>query len=45
MSYVECSEGGFQVVHPLGLWSDPPELSKSDSDLANKLFTLVVTKE
>ena len=21
MSYVELSEGGFQVVYPLGLWS------------------------
>ena len=21
MSYVQLSEGGFQVVHPLGLWS------------------------
>ena len=39
MSYVQLSEGRFQVVYPLGLWSGFPELSKSDSDMASKLFT------
>ena len=43
MSYVQLSEGGFQVVLPLGLWSRSPELSKSYMDMASKL--LVVTKE
>ena len=42
MSYAQLSEGGFQV-HP---WFTPsacgpgsPELSKSDSDMACKLFS------
>ena len=42
MSYVQLSEGGFQVVYPLGLACGPgsPELSKSNLDLASTLFTL-----
>ena len=34
MSYVQLSEGVFQVVYPIGLWS--PELSKSYMDMACK---------
>ena len=43
MSYLQLSEGGFQVVYPLGLWSRSPELSKSDLDMASKLFTFTFT--
>ena len=43
MSYLQLSEGGFQVVCPLGLWSGSPELSKSDLDMASKLFTFTFT--
>ena len=50
MSYVQLSEGGFQVVYPLGLWSQfsgvgSPELSKFDSDTASKLFTFTFTTD
>ena len=43
MSCVQLSEGGFQVVYPLGLWSRYPELSKSYMDMASKLFTFTFT--
>ena len=28
MSYMQLSEGGFQVVYPLGLWSRAPGVVK-----------------
>ena len=44
---MHLSEGGFQVVWPLGLWSpisgspeSSPDFDKSDVDMASKLFTL-----
>ena len=44
MSYVQLSEGGFQVGQPLGLWSRlSPSWSKSDSDMASKMFTFTFT--
>ena len=43
MSYVQLSEGGFQVVYPLGVWSGSPELSKSYMDMASKLFAFTFT--
>ena len=43
MSCVQLSEGGFQVVYPLGLWSGHPELSKSYVVMASKLFTFTFT--
>ena len=40
MSYVQLSEGSFQVVYPLGLLSRfSPELSESYMAMAGKLFT------
>ena len=39
MSCVQLSEGGFQVVYPLGLLSRSSGLSKSYMDMASKLFT------
>ena len=45
MSFVQLSEGGFQVVYPPGLWSQFSELSKSDSDIASQLFTLTFTSQ
>ena len=45
MSYVQLSEGGFQVVYPLGLGSGSPELSKSYMDMASKLFTFTFLHE
>ena len=46
MSCVQLSEGGFQVVYPLGLACGPgsPELSKSNLDMASKLFTFYIFK-
>ena len=43
MSCVQLSEGGFQVVYALGLWSGAPELSNSHMDMASKLFTFTFT--
>ena len=43
MSCVQLSEGGFQVVYPLGLWSGHPELSKSYMDMASKFFSVTFT--
>ena len=49
MSCLQLSEGGFQVVYPLGgrpaLACGPghPELSKSYMDMASKLFTCTFT--
>ena len=43
MSYVQLSEGGFQVVYPLGLWSRFSGVVKDDSDMASKLFTFTFT--
>ena len=42
MSCVQLSEGGFQVVYPLGLLSRCPdsELSKFYMDMANKVHNL-----
>ena len=42
MSYLQLSEGGFQVVCPLGLWSRFSG-AKSDLDTASKLFTFTFT--
>ena len=42
MSCVQLSEGSFQVVFPLGLWSSHPELSKSYMAMASKLLTVRV---
>ena len=39
MSCVLLSEGGFQVVYPLACDPGHPELSKSNMDMASKLFT------
>ena len=41
MSYVQLSEGDFQVVSPLDYGRGSPELSTSDSDNAIKQFTYV----
>ena len=43
MSYVQLSEGGFQVVRPLACGPGYPELSKSYMDMASKLFTFTFT--
>ena len=55
MSCVQLSEGGFQVVYPLGLWPRSSgvvnvnvnvnnlHLSKSYMDVASKLFTFTFT--
>ena len=43
MSCVQLSEGSFQAVSPLGLWSSLPELSKSYMAMASKLFTFTFT--
>ena len=48
MIYVQFSEGGFQVVYPLGsctVFHGPgfPELSKSYMDMASKLFIFTLT--
>ena len=39
MSCVQLSEGGFQVVYPLGSWSRSSGVVKSYMDTASKLFT------
>ena len=39
MSYVQLSDGGFQVVYPLGLWSWLSGVVKSYMDMASKLCT------
>ena len=36
VSYLQLSEGGLQVVYPLGCGPGSPELSKSDLDMASK---------
>ena len=36
MSYLQLSEGGFQVVYPSACGPGSPELSKSDLDMARK---------
>ena len=43
MSCVQFSEGGFQVVYPLGLWSQSSGVVKSYMDMASKLFTITFT--
>ena len=43
MSYVQLSEGGFQVVYPLACGPGSPELSKSYMDMGSKLFTFTFT--
>ena len=43
MSYVQLSEGGFQVFTPLACDPGSPELSKSYMDMASKLFTFTFT--
>ena len=45
MSYVQLSEGGFQVVYPLGLWSRSSGVVKFKSymDMASTLFTFTFT--
>ena len=43
MSFVQLSEGGFQLVYPPACGPSSPELSKSDSDVASQLFTLTFT--
>ena len=43
MSYVQLSEGGFQAVYPLGLWSGSVELAKYDSDMARQVCTCTCT--
>ena len=42
MSYVQLSEGGFQVVSPLACGPGSPELSKSYLDMASRLFTFYI---
>ena len=44
MSYVQLSEGGFQVVYALACCPGSPELSKSYMHMASKLFTFAVTR-
>ena len=45
MSCVQLSEGGFQVVYPLGLWSRSSGVVKFKSymDMASTLFTFTFT--
>ena len=43
MSYVQLSEGGFQVVYHLGLWSRSAGVVKLYMDMASKLFTFAFT--
>ena len=43
MSYVQLSEGGFQVFISLACGLGFPEVSKSYSDVASKLFTFTFT--
>ena len=43
MSCVHLSEGGFQVVYPLGLWSRSSGVVKSYMDMASKFFTFTFT--
>ena len=43
MSYVQLSEGGFQVVYPLACGPGSPELPKSYMDMASKLFSFTST--
>ena len=43
VSCVQLSEGGFQVVYPLGLWSRSSAVVKAFMDMANKLFTFTFT--
>ena len=34
---MQLSDGGFQVVHPVGLWSGDPELPESCMDMDGNL--------
>ena len=45
MSFMQLSEGGFQVVYPLGLWYQSSGVVKSYIDMASKLFTFTFTHQ